>query len=1311
MATILFSAAGAAVGGSIGGTLAGLSSVAIGRAVGATLGRVVDQKILGSGAEAVETGKVDRFRLTSAGEGDPITQLYGRLRLGGQVIWASDFAEVSTTSGGGKGSSSQAQTTEYSYSVNVAIALCEGEITRVGRVWADGEEISSSDLNMTVYSGSADQQPDPLMEAIEGAGMVPAYRGTAYVVMEALALEQFGNRIPQFSFEVLRPEQRDAPNASHALSYGVEGVALIPGTGEYSLATTPVNYGSENEARWSANINSPSGKTDFVTSLEALDEELPELKAASLVVSWFGSDLRASACIVQPKVEDPDIEGEEMPWGVAGLGRGDAPVIEVGTDGRPIYGGTPADEAVIEAIQAMNTAGKAVMFYPFILMDQLDGNTLPDPYTGEDGQPALPWRGRITLDLAPEVDGSIDGTAAAANDVATFFGTVTASDFSVQDCEVTYSGPEEWTLSRFILHYAALCKAAGGVDAFCIGSEMRGLTQIRSAHNEFPAVAAFRALAAEVRAIVGTETKISYASDWSEYFGYQPQDGTGDRLFHLDPLWADPNIDFIGIDNYMPLSDWREGVDHVDAQDWDDIYNLGYLQSNIEGGEGYDWYYDSVEARAAQIRTPITDGEHDEAWIYRYKDIRNWWGNLHYERMDGVRANDPTDWLPGQKPIWFTEYGCAAIDKGTNQPNKFLDLKSSESSLPRYSDGARDDLIQMQYLRAMIGYWAQPENNPQGIEYDGDMINMSRAYVWAWDVRPYPFFPNNLELWSDGESYARGHWLNGRTASRSLASVVGEICRNSGVTDFDTDSLYGLVRGYAVADVGDARASLQPLMLRYGFDAIERDGVLKFQMRNGLRETALDSEQFAVSGDLDGTTVQVREADAALSGRVRLRFIQADASYDVVSEEAVLPDEETHAVAASEFTMLMTRAEGRQVAERWLNEARIARDTVQFALPPSMLGVGAGDIVSLPADQGEGASLYRIDRVEQGEFQQVEAVRIDPEVYDPAPLADELVSLRSFVAPVPVYPLFLDLPLLTGDEVAYAPYIAASANPWPGSVALYSSLTTQNYGLNSILPIRSTIGTTKSQMAYSRPGLIDLGGPLQVDLISGQLESVDEDALLSGANMAAIGDGTSDNWEVFQFKTAELIGPNSYLLSDRLRGQAGSDGLTPDVWPIGSQFVLLNSVPLQIDLSRNMRGVQQNYRVGPALRSVDDPSYRQFQRAFSGNGLRPYAPAHLSTDTQSNGALLVTWVRRTRIDGDGWEALEVPLGEEVETYVLRIIKDETVLREEVLSSSAFEYSASDQASDSAVAPFSIEVAQVSATYGAGLYQRFDVSEA
>lgn len=170
MATVLFSVAGAAIGGSVGGTLAGLSSVAIGRAVGATLGRIVDQRLLGQGAQAIETGKVDRFRLTSAGEGDPIAQVYGRMRVGGHVIWASDFQETTSTSGGGKGSRSQPKTTEFSYSVSLAITVCEGEIVRVGRVWADGEGVAQDDLNMRVYPGTRDQLPDPLIEAIEGAG-------------------------------------------------------------------------------------------------------------------------------------------------------------------------------------------------------------------------------------------------------------------------------------------------------------------------------------------------------------------------------------------------------------------------------------------------------------------------------------------------------------------------------------------------------------------------------------------------------------------------------------------------------------------------------------------------------------------------------------------------------------------------------------------------------------------------------------------------------------------------------------------------------------------------------------------------------------------------------------------------------------------------------------------------------------------------------------------------------------------------------------------------------------------------------------
>ena len=168
MATLLLSAAGAALGGTVGGTLLGVSSVAIGRAVGATLGRVIDQTLLGEGSQAVETGKVDRFRLTGASEGSPITQLYGRMRIGGQVIWATEFQEHTTTSGGGKGGPPKPKTTTYSYSISVAVALCEGEIARVGRIRADGGEIDRENLPWRRYKGPAAQMPDPL----PGAGPV-----------------------------------------------------------------------------------------------------------------------------------------------------------------------------------------------------------------------------------------------------------------------------------------------------------------------------------------------------------------------------------------------------------------------------------------------------------------------------------------------------------------------------------------------------------------------------------------------------------------------------------------------------------------------------------------------------------------------------------------------------------------------------------------------------------------------------------------------------------------------------------------------------------------------------------------------------------------------------------------------------------------------------------------------------------------------------------------------------------------------------------------------------------------------------------
>jgi hypothetical protein len=949
----------------------------------------------------------------------------------------------------------------------------------------------------------------------------------------------------------------------------------------------------------------------------------------------------------------------------------------------------------------LKSKGQDVLFYPFILMDQLDGNGLPDPWSGARNQAKLPWRGRITCSIAPLRDGSPDGTDTAASEVAAFFGTAGASDFEVTAGEVNYTGPNEWSFRRFILHNAALCAAAGGVDLFCIGSEMRGLTQIRGAAHSFPAVAQLVSLTAEVRTLVGPSCKIGYAADWSEYFGYSPQDGFGHHYFHLDPLWSDDNIDFIGIDNYMPLSDWRDGEEHLDAE-WGSIYALDYLKSNIEGGEGFEWYYHSDEARAAQIRTTITDGAHNEPWIYRYKDLKSWWSQSHHNRIAGVRQNNATEWIPQSKPIWFTEYSCAAIDKGTNQPNKFLDPKSSESHLPRYSNGQRDELMQMQYLRAMTDYWGTSANNPTSSEYGGRMLDMSRAFAWAWDARPYPHFPNRSDLWSDGDNYWRGHWLNGRSTSRSLASVVAEICLHVGETRFDVSGLYGVVRGYQIADVLEARSALQPLMLRFGFDAVEPEGVLHFIMRDGQSDVEIDMDCLAESSEVEGALEIVRGSDADLAGRLRASFVQADADFDVIVEETVMPNDDSHAVSSSDLPLMMTRGEARQMLERWLSEARVSREAIRFALPPSKMGVKAGDVVRLSDHHGD--TQFRVDRVEQGASQLLEAVRIEPNVYRPAPYGDDIGSSRPFVAAVPVLPFFLDLPLMTGNEVVHAPHIAVTASPWPGAVAVYDGPQDADYGFNTYAQGRSTIGETQTPLWSGAYGVIDRGAPLRVKLASDQLESIARETLLSGGNLAAIGDGSANNWEVFQFQRAELVAPDTYDLSLRLRGQFGTDALVPDTWPVGSTFVLLNGVPNQLNLRNMDRGVERHYRIGPAQRGYDDPSYELSVESFEGAGLRPYAPAHLRVD-DTGSAHEFNWLRRTRFDGDDWGWGDVPLGEEREQYLAQVVVGGSVVREDLVSTQTYSYPMVSRLDDGATGVYEMRIAQISERFGPGLFAR------
>ncbi len=1243
--------------------------------------------------------RLESLRIQSSTEGTGLPIVYGRARVAGQVIWATRYREAATSESAAGGKGGGPNLTQYSYSLSFAVALCDGAIDGLGRVWADGRVLNLADLNHRIYLGTEDQVADSLIEAVEGAGDAPAFRGTAYVVFEDFPLEPFGNRLPQLNFEVFRsqPARDDAPRLETAL----KGVTLIPGSGEFAYATSVVRRDLGPGAEAFENVNNGRGVADITAALDDLQTHLPNVESVLVVVSWFGDDLRVGQCTVRPCVETLDKETRPLSWRVNGVSRGGAGVVSA-IDGRPAYGGTPSDDAVLEAIAAIKARGLKVGLYPFILMDVPAGNGLPDPY-GSAEQPAFPWRGRITCDPAPGVVGTADKTAAATGQIAAFVGACGPSDFSTTGGAVAYGGPNEWSLRRMVLHYAHLAAVAGGVDRFLIGSELRGVTTVRDDTGAYPGVEALRLLANDVRSVVGPATALSYAADWSEYFGHQPADGSGDLAFHLDPLWADQAIDFVGIDWYVPLSDWRDGGDHLDASVSQTGRDHAYLMSQVEGGEGYTWYYASDGDRAAQNRVTITDGA-GKPWVFRYKDLRGWWSNAHFDRPGGVESAQPTAWVPESKPIVFVETGCPAIDKGANQPNVFVDAKSSESLTPHFSSGARDDLIQRRYLEALLRYWDPLSgNNPSSSVYAGPMVDIGAAHAWTWDARPFPDFPARQDVWSDGNNWRLGHWLSGRVGLADLGEVAADLAARAGVAGLQTDSVDGLLAGYVLDRPLSARQALEPLSHVFRFDVVGRAQTLALSSVDApvVAEIGLDDIAWL---DTEGRMERRRVDGGDVPASARFAFYNDARDYQAANVTARLASGDDQRVIHVAAPLLFDRDGAEEIARTWLVDAAAGAESVRLALAPSQLALEAGDVVSAPE---LGPSAYVIDSITDGVVREAELRRLSDLK---SRLAGPEPGVVGGVAGPAVRPdgAVMDLPLLPGESERAGPRVAASASPWPGSVSVASGVNAGSLRERVVLGQSAVMGALTADLAPGPIGRWDYANTVHVR-ISSALASADPDDVLTGANVIAI-EGGHGEWEVAQFTSATLAAQDTYALTGLLRGQAGSElGMAAPGATIGAgaRVVVFNGASLVAPLDAHERGSSLTWRFAPRGReNLVDETY-SLSQSYLGRHLRPLSPVHLRARRLADGVEL-SWVRRTRVEGDDWAAEEVPLGEESERYCAEVLVNGAVAWQSEVAAPVAVLPSADEAALFAGAPVAsldVRVAQISRAFGKGAPQR------
>ncbi|MEI8144244.1 MAG: glycoside hydrolase/phage tail family protein [Alphaproteobacteria bacterium] len=1277
MAELIFTAVGSAIGQGIGGTVGMIA----GRLVGAAAGALVNSAF-GGGSRTVEGPRLKDLDVMASTEGAPIPRVYGRMRIAGQVIWATELEEsvsVSRSGGGGKGGRASTTTRTYSYFANLAVGICEGPIARIGRIWADGKEIDQSTVNLRLYQGHEGQMPDPLMVARDGASAVPAYRGLAYAVFERLALERYGNRVPQFAFEVVRPVGE--------LEAMTRSVVMIPGATEFGYSPEVMTRLIEKGRAGPETRHSSLNGSDFITALDDLCLMCPRLERVALVVSWFGTDLRAGQCQVRPGVEIRDKTVSSDDWQVSGESRATAYLVSQ-YGGRPAYGGTPSDGSVIAAIQALKARGLKVSLLPFIMMDVPAGNSLPDPWSGAGSQPTYPWRGRITCDPAPGRAGSVDASPVAAAQVSAFVGSAQPSHFPDMGPDViAYSGPDEWSYRRMVLHMASLARAAGGVDTFVVGSEMIGLTRVRSSAGAYPFVDALISLTNDVRSMLPGGT-LTYAADWTEYGAHVIG---SDIRFPLDPLWASPHIGAVGIDYYAPLADHRDGSGNSP-------YDVATLRAGLRSGEGYEWYYADESARLASARTPITDGL-GKPWIHRQKDLAGWWSNFHVERVGGVEVQG-TAWVPGMKPIWLTELGFPAVDKGANRPSVFPDPKSVESGVPPFSTGTRDDLIQRRALEAVLRafdpeFGATAAENPVSPVYGGRMIDPAVIQLWCWDARPWPAFPRFRSVWADGDNWQTGHWLTGRYGAAPLADLARVLLAEHGIFNVDVSGLEGVVDGAVVDRPMSAREALEPLARGFGFEVIDRGQTIVMRSLSRRSAITLGVETCVVEKDNRPIAV-TRRQESELPAELSLAFLETEADYRA---SAVIARRQTGASRRTSSLTAAVASDGVQMgrqAEATLHRLWAARDTAKFSLPLSMLAVEPGDLLTIQTS--DASRLLRVTRLEGLGSREVEAESATTILAPPKrePSRFDAPAPRVIGAPAVV---ILDLPALSENDPQSLQYLAAASDPWT-EMAVWRG-DGDGYAVVANLTSPSLMGETLAPFARGPLYIYDRVNSLTVRLVTGALSSLPESRVLAGANAAAIR-GPNGRYEIIQFVNATLVAERTYVLTTLLRGQRGTEDAMATV-PPGSPVVFLDGPIASLGSSLDLVGRPVTYRVGPLTAEPTSTAVTSVATSAGLRALQPPSPVQLSARRGPDG-IRFDWIRRGRLSFDSWDVAEIPLGESVEAYRITILDGVGAeLRVAEVASPTWLYAAANEVADfgAPVTSLRVRVTQSSSIAGQG----------
>jgi len=188
----------------------------IGGPIGGAIGSAVAVAFFGP-VTRTEGPRLGDLSATASSYGNAIPRLYGTHRFAGDMLYCGEIEEASQV----VKIDSANEVVNYTYFSTFALSLCEGQISAVLKVFADGKLIydatetdparkqagdDACGAYMIVHDGSDDQPADITLQGLDPN--TSAYRGTAYVVFKRFPLAEYGNKIPNLEFVVSKADAR-----------------------------------------------------------------------------------------------------------------------------------------------------------------------------------------------------------------------------------------------------------------------------------------------------------------------------------------------------------------------------------------------------------------------------------------------------------------------------------------------------------------------------------------------------------------------------------------------------------------------------------------------------------------------------------------------------------------------------------------------------------------------------------------------------------------------------------------------------------------------------------------------------------------------------------------------------------------------------------------------------------------------------------------------------------------------------------------------------------------------------------------------